>query len=102
MGTFSLLSANGEPSMAKVFGSRQVHKYTSTGHLDRHFGEAGMTRSSILDGSRYLCVSPRAIAFDASGNAIVVGHLNILTVDTPAGDGFICARTERTRLLNRL
>lgn len=78
-------------SMQVVDGEKYLvlAEYTSTGHLDRHFGGAGMTRSSIPDGSRYFGVSPRAIAFDASGNAIVVGQLNILTVDTPAGDGFI-------------
>jgi uncharacterized delta-60 repeat protein len=71
--------------------------YTGAGHLDPSFGKAGVARMGFPGGERFLAVSPRAIAFDAVGDATVVGEHRIRTVDTPAGDAFIARFTPRGR-----
>ena len=71
--------------------------YTDTGHLDPNFGRGGAARVPFPQGERFWGVSPRAITFDAAGDAIVVGEQRIQTVDTPAGDAFIARFTPTGR-----
>ncbi len=71
--------------------------YTGAGRLDDHFGNAGLARMVFPGGKRFVAVSPRAIAFDAVGDAIVAGEHLIHTVDTPAGDAFIARFTPHGR-----
>jgi uncharacterized delta-60 repeat protein len=97
-GHFLLIGA--EQSGAGVLGGDRylaVASYTRNGHLDRRFGSGGIARSEVATGDRYLDVSPTALAFDSSGDMIVVGRLGIRTVDTPAGDGFVARYTPRGR-----
>jgi uncharacterized delta-60 repeat protein len=71
--------------------------YTQSGRPDHHFGNDGITRSHIPTDTPYVRISPRAIAFDSLGDAIVVGENGMRTVDTPAGDGFLARFTPRGR-----
>lgn len=71
--------------------------YTRGGRLDQHFGNGGIAHSKFTAGARYSGVSPRAIAFDAHGDLIVVGQHHIRTTDTPAGDGFLARYTPEGR-----
>ncbi len=70
--------------------------YTSAGWPDRSFGKNGIARSKFT--AEYLTdIDPRAIAFDATGDAVVVGELPKRTVDVPLGTGFIARYTPHGR-----
>jgi uncharacterized delta-60 repeat protein len=71
--------------------------YRQTGRPDRSFGKEGIARAHLPTDTPYLSISPRAVAFDSLGDAIVVGENRIRTVDTPAGDGFLARFTPHGR-----
>ena len=73
-----------------------IADYTSAGWPDRSFGKNGAARS-WLTAEHLSGVDPRAIAFDAAGDAIVVGELPKRTVDVPLGTGFIARYTPQGR-----
>jgi uncharacterized delta-60 repeat protein len=81
-----------------MFGRQRLllADYTSAGRRDRSFGNNGIARSQILTGPR-TGITPAAIAFDAAGDAIVVGELPQLTVDVPLGTGFLARYTPHGR-----
>jgi hypothetical protein len=70
--------------------------YTSAGWPDRSFGKNGAARS-WLTAEHLGRVDPRAIAFDAAGDAIVVGELPKRTGDVPLATGFIARYTPHGR-----
>ncbi len=72
-------------------------EFTDEGHLVHGFGKAGIARTRFATDRLRIGVSPHALIFDAHGDAIVVGSLRIVTVDTPAGDGFLARYTSHGR-----
>jgi uncharacterized delta-60 repeat protein len=73
-------------------GEMSLADYTGAGRLDRSFGTNGIARSRPIAGNR-TGIEPNAIAFDAAGDAIVVGELPMKTIDTPNGTGFLARYT---------
>ncbi len=70
--------------------------YTSAGALNRSFGKDGITRS-VFASNRREGLGPRAIAFDAMGDTLVVGERPTSTVDVPAGVAFLARYTPNGR-----
>jgi uncharacterized delta-60 repeat protein len=95
-----VLLASAEPARVlpgsyepRAAGKRLVlADYTSTGRPDRSFGTDGVAHSQRIAGNR-TGIEPNAIAFDAAGDAIVVGELPVRTIDTPNGTGFLARYT---------
>jgi uncharacterized delta-60 repeat protein len=95
-----ILLASAEPAdlLPGRYGPRRVGRrlvladYTSGGRPDRSFGTNGVARSQPIAGNR-TGIEPRAIAFDAAGDAIVGGELPVRTIDVPVGTGFLARYT---------
>jgi uncharacterized delta-60 repeat protein len=72
--------------------------YTSAGRLDRSFGKEGVARTTppVRRGPGFVG-SPQAIAFDAAGDAIVVGEHGERHADTRGGVWFLARYTRHGR-----
>ncbi len=70
-----------------------VARYTRRGQLDRRFGRRGIAAVPLPTDRYAIGVRPHAIAFDAAGDPVVAGEQYGLSVDTPAGQGFLARFT---------
>jgi uncharacterized delta-60 repeat protein len=83
--------ATGETTERSGVGRLVVFDLTAWGHPTRTFAHSGVLRTT-LPGHASL-VEPKAIAFEPSGNAIVVGHQRHPIGDTPSGEWFLARYT---------